>query len=142
MAKNTQVYFTKDIRFKPTQLVAADATNAKEVFAPSTEGSRIDGIAISSTSATSKTVLLQINNGQGVISKLGHITVPAGAGTNGSVAVVSGLNRGNLPWLKIDANGNPFINLNSGMNIEVKLTAALSGAETIDITVFGANYDA
>lgn len=141
MAKNTEVFFTKDIRFKPTQFTSSDGTTAKQVFDPSTEGSRIDGIAISSTATTSKTLLIQINNGT-VISKLGHITVPAGAGTNGSVAVVSGLNRGNLPWLKIDANGNPYINLNLGMNIEIKLVTALSGAETIDVTVFGANYDA
>jgi hypothetical protein len=141
MAKNTEVFFTKDIRFKPTVFALADGTNAKQIFDPSAEGSRIDGIAISSTSVSQKTLLLQINNGT-TISKLGHITVPAGAGTNGSVAVVSGMNRGNLPWLKIDSNGNPYINLNYGMNIEVKLLSALTGSETIDITVFGANYDA
>lgn len=141
MAKNTQVYFTKDLRFKPTVFASTDGTTAKQIFDPSTEGSRIDGIVISSTSASSKTLLLQINNGS-VISKLGHITVPAGAGTNGSVPVVSGLNKGNLPWLKIDSNGNPYINLNFGMNIEVKLLATLGSGETIDVTVTGANYDA
>lgn len=141
MAKNEKVFFTKDIRFKPTAFNDTDGTAAKQIFDPSIEGSRIDGIVISSTSATSKTLLLQVNNGS-VISKLGHITVPAGAGTNGSVPVVSGLNRGNLPWLKIDANGNPYINLNFGMNIEGKLLSALSSGETIEISVIGANYDA
>lgn len=141
MAKNQVVYFTKDVRFKPTQLLPADTTVAKQIFDPSTEGSRIDGLAISSTSVTSRTMLLQINNGS-TISKLGHITIPAGAGTNGSVAVVSGLNRGNLPWLKIDSNGNPYINLNFGMNIEAKMLTTLGAGEAIDITIFGANYDA
>lgn len=141
MAKNTQVYFTKDLRFKPTNFTSTDGTTAKQIFDPSTEGSRVDSIAISSTSASSKTLLLQINNGS-VISKLGHINVPAGAGANGSVVVVSGLNKGNLPWLKIDACGNPYINLNFGMNLEVKLLGALSSGETIDVTVSGANYDA
>jgi hypothetical protein len=141
MAKNEKVFFTKDIRFKPTQFLPADTTVAKQIFDPSTEGSRVDAIAISSTSATARTLLLQVNNGS-VISKLGHISVPAGAGTNGSVPVVSGLNRGNLPWLKIDANGNPYINLNFGMNLEVKLTTTLATGETVDIAVSGANYDA
>lgn len=141
MAKNEKVYFTKDNRFKPTSFTDADGTNAKQIFDPSVEGSRIDGIAISSTSATAKTLLLQVNNGS-VVSKLGHIAVPAGAGTNGSVSVVSGLNRGNLPWLKIDANGNPYINLNFGMNIELQLTSELLPGETIDVSVIGANYDA
>lgn len=140
MAKNQVVYFTKDIRFKPSQILPADDTTAKEIFDPSAEGSRIDGIVISSTCTTQQTVLLQINNGS-VISKLGHITVPANAGTNGSVAVVSGLNRGNLPWLKIDSNGNPYINLNYGMNIEARMLTTLPNGQ-IDITVFGGNYDA
>lgn len=139
MAKNQTVYFTKDIRFKPSQILPADGTTAKEIFDPSAEGSRIDGIAISSTCTTQQTVLLQINNGS-VISKLGHITVPANAGTNGSVAVVSGLNRGNLPWLKIDSNGNPYINLNYGMNIEARMLTTLPNGQ-IDITVFGGDYD-
>ena len=141
MAKNEKVYFTKDIRFKPTVYNDADGTNAKQIFDPSTEGSRVDGIVISSTAAAQRIVLLQINNGS-VVSKLGHVVVPAGAGTNGSVSVVSGLNTGNLPWLRKDANGNPYINLNSGMNIEAKLTSALGVGETIDVVVFGANYDA
>lgn len=141
MAKNQLVFFTKDLRFKPSQFALADGTTAKMVFDPSAEGSRVDAIIVSSTSVSIKTLLLQINNGT-TVSKLGHITVPAGAGTNGSVAVVSGLNRGNLPWLKIDANGNPFINCNFGMNLEIKLLAALATGETIDITVSGANYDA
>ena len=143
MAKNEKVYFTKDLRFKPTNFTDADGTNAKQIFNPSVEGSRVDGIIISSTSATQKTILLQVNNTiTSEVSKLGHITVPAGAGTNGSVAVVSGLNRGNLPWLKIDSNGNPYINMNYNMNLEAKLLGALGAGETIDISVFGANYDA
>src|SRR5689334_1692034 len=142
MAKNEKVFFTKDLRFKPTSFANSDGTTEKQIFAPSAEGSRIDGLAISSTSATQKTILLQLNNAAtSEICKLGHITVPAGAGTNGSVAVVSGLNRGNLPWLKIDSNGNPYINMNYQMNLEAKLLSALSSGETIDISVFGANYD-
>lgn len=141
MAKNQLIFFTKDIRFKPTNFLPADTTVAKLIFDPSTEGSRVTSIVISSTSVTSRTILLQLNS-SGTISKLGHITVPAGAGTNGSVAVVSGLNTGNLPWLQRDANGNPYIDLNSAMNLEAKVLTTLATGEAIDITVAGANYDA
>lgn len=140
MAKNERVFFTKDVRFKPTNFTDADGTNAKQIFDPSIEGSRVDGIIITSTAATAKTVLLQINNGV-TVCPLGHITVPAGAGTNGSVSVVSGLNRVNLPWLKVDANGNPYVNLNYNMNLEAKLLSALGAGEQISITVQAANYD-
>jgi hypothetical protein len=141
MAKNTLTFFTKDLRAKPTQFLPADGITAKQIFDPSTEGSRIDAIVITSTDTVARTVLLQINNG-GTISQLGHITVPANAGTDGSVASVSGLNRGNLPWLKIDANGNPYINLNSGMNLEARMLTAVAATRAINFTVLGANYDA
>lgn len=141
MAKNTLTYFTKDLRAKPTSFANADGTTAKQIFDPSTEGSRVDGIVITSTDTVARTILIQINNGS-VISKLGHINVPAGAGTDGSTPAVSGLNRGNLPWLKIDANGNPYLNLNSGMNLEAGMLVAITAAKAITVTVLGANYDA
>jgi hypothetical protein len=140
MAKNTEIFFTKAVRFKPTTFANADGTTPKQIFAPSNEGSRVNLMAISSTSGSQKTLLLQVNDGTSV-SALGHITVPGGAGTNGSVAVVNGLNRGNLPWLQIDSDGNPFIDLNYGMNMEAKLLGALSGAEQLTIVVGGGNYD-
>lgn len=141
MAKNTSTFFTKDLRAKPTTFTSADTTVAKQIFDPSTEGSRVDSIVFTSDDTAARVALLQINNGS-VISPLGHINIPAGAGTDGSVAAVSGLNRTNLPWLKIDASGNPYINLNSGMNLEVKFLTTITAAKTVSVSVLGANYDA
>ena len=137
---NKEVFFAKRARLKPTVFTSSDAIAAKLIFDPSTEGSRVGGIIISSTSATQRTVLLQVNAG-GVVCRLGHITVPAGAGTNGSVPVVSGLNTGNLPWLERDANGNPFSDFSFAMNLEAKMLTPLVAGEQIDIVVKGANYD-
>jgi len=141
MSKNSITFFTKDLRCKPTQFLPADTTVAKQIFAPSAEGSRVDGIIITSTDTVARVVLIQINDGSG-ISKLGHINVPAGAGTDGSTPAVAGLNRGNLPWLKIDASGNPYVNLNNGMNLEAGMLATITAAKQIDICILGANYDA
>jgi hypothetical protein len=141
MAKNTLTYFTKDLRAKPTSFQNSDGTTAKQIFDPSIEGSRVDAIIITSTDTVARTCILQINNG-GTISALGHIAVPAGAGTDGSTSAVSGLNTGNLPWLKKDANGNPYINLNYGMNLEIYMQVAVTATKQVSITVLGANYDA
>lgn len=142
MAKNTNVYFTNGIRFKPTVFDDGDTTVAQEIFAPATEGSRVTGIVLVSTAAVEQVALLQINNGAGVIAKLGHIVIPAGAGTDGSVASVSGLNRGNLPWLQIDSDGNPFIDMNSGMKLELSMKTTLAAGKTIEVTVQGGDYTA
>jgi hypothetical protein len=142
MPKNTEIFFTKTTRAKPTELASADGTSTKLIFNPSVEGSRLEAIVITSTSATSRTLLLELKNeNTQEVAQLGHITVPAQAG-QGNVSAVSGLNRGNLPWLPIDANGNPYINLNFNMNIQVRLTGSLTGSEKVMLTCLGADYDA
>lgn len=138
---NQIVAFTKGIGVRPVSFTNTDGTSAKQIFAPADPASRINFLAISSTAATQHYILLQLNNGT-VVSPLGVITIPAGAGTNGSVAVVSGLNRGNLPWLQIDSDGNPFIDLNYNMNLEMALLSALSSGETITVTTSGGSYTA
>lgn len=138
---NEIVAFTKGVAVRPVSFSSADGTTAKQIFSPDDPASRINFIAISSTAATQHYILLQINNGS-IIAPLGAITIPAGAGTNGSVAIVSGLNRGNLPWMQIDSDGNPFIDLNLNMNLEMKLLSALSSSETITVTTSAGSYSA
>lgn len=138
---NEIVAFTKGVGVLPVAFTSTDGTTAKQIYAPADPASRVNFLAISSTAATQHYLLLQLNNGS-VVSPLGVITVPAGAGTNGSVAVVSGLNRGNLPWLQIDSDGNPFIDLNHDMNLEMALLSALSSGETITVTTSGGSYTA
>jgi hypothetical protein len=138
---NQIVAFTKGVGVRPVAFTSTDGTTAKQIYAPADPASRINFLAISSTAATQHYILLQLNNGS-VVSQLGVIIVPAGAGTNGSVAVVSGLNRGNLPWLQIDSDGNPFIDLNYNMNLEMALLSALSSGETITVTTSGGSYTA
>ncbi|HWD89919.1 MAG TPA: hypothetical protein VG367_17425 [Mucilaginibacter sp.] len=140
---NEIVAFTKGVGVRPVSFTSTDGTTAKQVYAPADPASRINFMAISSTAATQHYILLQLHNSvSGDIAPLGVITVPSGAGTNGSVAIVSGLNRGNLPWLQIDSDGNPFIDLNLNMNLEMGLLSALSSGETITVTTSGGSYAA
>ena len=138
---NEIVAFTKGVGVKPVSFTNADGTTAKQIYAPDDPASRINFLAISSTSATQQYLILQINNGT-TIAPLGTITVPSGAGINGSVQIVSGLNRGNLPWIQVDSDGNPFIDLNLNMNLEMRLLTALATGETITVTTSGGSYAA
>jgi hypothetical protein len=140
---NEIVAFTKGVGVRPVSFTNIDGTTAKQTYAPADPASRINFLAISSTSTTQKYMLIQLHNvTSGEIAPIGTITIPANAGTNGSVAIVSGLNRGNLPWLQIDSDGNPFIDLNYNMNLEMKLLSALSAGETITVTTSGGSYAA
>ncbi|MEB0280617.1 MULTISPECIES: hypothetical protein [unclassified Mucilaginibacter] len=140
---NEIVAFTKGIGVRPISFTNADGTTAKQTYAPADPASRINFLAISSTSASQKYMIMQLHNLiSGEIAPMGTITIPAGAGTNGSVPIVSGLNRGNLPWLQIDSDGNPFIDLNFNMNLEMKLLSGLTSGETITVTTSGGSYAA
>lgn len=140
---NQIVAFTKGIGVKPVSFTITDTTVAKQTYAPADPASRINFLAISSTAAVQHYILLQLHNtNSGEIAPLGVITVPAGAGTNGSVPIVSGLNRGNLPWVQIDSDGNPFIDLNLNMNLEMSLLVALGAGERITVTTSGGSYTA
>ena len=142
-AYNEIVAFTKGIGVRPVSFTDVDGTTAKQTYAPADPASRINFLAVSSTATTQRYILLQLHNiTTNEIAPLGVITVPAGAGTNGSVSIVSGLNRGNLPWLQIDSDGNPFIDLNYNMNLEMKLLSSLSAGETITVTTSGGSYTA
>lgn len=142
-AYNEIVAFTKGIGVKPVSFDDSDSTTAKTTYEPADPASRINFLAISSTATTQHYILLQLHNiTSGDIAPLGVITVPAGAGTNGSVPIVSGLNRGNLPWMQIDSDGNPFIDLNYNMNLEMALLSSLDSGETITVTTSGGSYTA
>jgi hypothetical protein len=75
-----------------------------------------------------------------IYHELGHISVPASSG-RGTVNAVSGLNRGNLPWLQIDANGNPVLKLESGYTLVAKLNANYTIASSyFYITALGGDF--
>ena len=140
---NSDVFFTKGVRVKPVAFTSADTTVAKLTFDADDPASRINFMAISSNAATQHYILVQLHNTiSGVIAPLGVITVPAGAGTNGSVPIVSGLNRGSLPWIQVDSDGNPFIDLNLNMNLEMALLVTLGAGETITVTTSGGSFSA
>lgn len=140
---NQIVAFTKGIGVKPVVFTDADGTTAKQTFAPADPASRINFIAISSNAAAQHYILIQLHNTvSGNIAPLGVITVAAGAGTNGAVPIVSGLNRGNLPWVQIDSDGNPFVDLNLNMNLEMALLTPLDSGEQITVTTSGGSYAA
>jgi hypothetical protein len=141
MAKNRFTFFTSGARPKGTSFLAADGINSKDLFIPAVDDSRIEIISIISTSVSQLVLFLQINDvAAGQFYPLGHVTIPPGVGTGGSAASVSGLNRGNFPWVQIDANGNPYLNLSNNFRLSGRLMTALTGSEQISVTVFGADY--
>lgn len=144
MAKNKELFFTNARRVQNTKFTSADAANTwKDLLVPASEGTKWEVGIASSSSASQKIIEFRMNNlNNSVQLGLGQANVPAGAGTNGSVKIVSALNRGDMPHLQIDSDGNPFADYNFNMVIQVKVTTVLGAGEEISVGASGGDYDA
>lgn len=141
MAKNTNAYFTKSAKVSGNSFVQGVDTYStyKTIFTAGADGSLIEAIAITTTDTVANAILLRIKEGSNTYP-LGHITVPASSG-QGTINAVSGLNRGNLPFVQVDANGNPVIKLEAGYTIEACLNANYTTASrALYVTCLGGDF--
>ena len=134
MALNTTPIFSgAPIAPEPERFVTADSTNAKTIFtAASPDGSRVVGISATNTSSAASIVQLFVR-----ISGTNYlIGVTSVAAITASIAGVSSLlNTTGTPWVQQDVNGNRYIDLPSGAELQASLFGAL-GAGNLDIVVF------
>lgn len=141
MAKNTSAFFTKAARVEGNSFVQGTDTFStyKAIFTAGTDGSLVEAIAITTTDTVANAVLLRIKEGANVYP-LGHISVPANSG-QGTVNAASGLNRGNLPFVQVDANGNPVLKLETGYVVEAALSADYTTASrAFYVTCLGGDF--
>jgi hypothetical protein len=138
---NRLIFFTKKQRAKPTEFTDTDAQSYKEVFAPADPASRVNAIIISSDETVINYARLQLQNTiDSSVANLGVITIPAGSGVTIGPQVVSGMNRGNLPWLTIDSDGNPFIDLNFNMVLRIAMINTIASGKKVTVAVLGGDF--
>lgn len=121
---------------KGLKLVNADGTADKDAFTHAgVNGSRCDGWA--ATSDDTVDVILKISMNDGTTSyPVGEVTVPAGAGTNGTVKAKKVLNLTDLPWL--DSSGSIF--MPPGWKITVAAKVAVAAGKTVALVSMGGGY--
>lgn len=117
--------------------INSDGTSFKSVMSAGSSGSRLDTMMASSTDTVSNVLQLAIQK-SGVDYVLGEVTIPAYAGTNGSVKSVAVLNSTDLPGLAYTENG--AIYLESGCVLRARPKTAVAGAYTIQLVGIGGDY--
>lgn len=117
----------------------ADGTNKKDIFTPGANGARVEAIVIVTTEIVVNDVLLFIYDGANDLP-IGHIDVPVGSGTDGTVNAVDALNATNLPFIQKDVNGNSYINLKNGYKIKAAMLTAVASGKQLDISAIGSDY--
>lgn len=130
MSANPKLIST--VRNSAIRLQNADGTAFKSLgVAPVADGSRVKAIHITSDD-TSIVVLQFCVTIAAVDYILGEISVPIGAGTNGTVVAVNGLNPTQMPALQTDGITH-WLDLATGSDLKVKAKTAVTAAKTINV---------
>lgn len=115
----------------------ADGTSFKTLMTAGASGSRLDSLFASSTDSASNVMQLALLK-SAVSYVIGEVTIPANAGTNGTVKSVAVLNTTDIPGLAYTENGGLY--LESGVVLQARMKTAVAGAFAVQLTGVGGNY--
>lgn len=138
MATNTTPIFLKSVISKTAAIVTAGGTAEVDMVDPGADG----GAVVNLTASTDDTsdVIVVINIDDGVVSvPLGEVTVPAGAGTDGTVPSKNLLDSTKMPGA-FQADGSVLLGPSAKLTVNPK--AAVTAAKTLYVTAAGGSYSA
>ena len=135
MPANTLAIFPNVPQTTGIAIVPADTTTEKTLVTAAVNGTRIDAISGVSSDTADRVVQLIMNDGANSFP-LGEVTIPAGAGTNGTTKAKQVLNPVDLPWL--DESGAIF--LKAGCKLNMKSEVTVTAAKQLTFVSFHGDY--
>jgi hypothetical protein len=112
----------------------------KTLYTAAANGSKCNGMYLTSDDATSHLVTIQLTNG-GI--RYGGIAINSGTTTPGfanGAPAIQPMSQANWPGLPIDSDTNPYILLVSGDTIQATFATALTSSTRINIYVSCADF--
>lgn len=109
----------------------ADGTTFKTLATGGSLGTRIDAVSAANGDASNAYVLQLAIQISGIDYILGEVTVPAGAGTNGTTKPVALLNPADMPALAYSEAGALW--LASGASLRVRTKTAIAGSNVLHV---------
>lgn len=132
-AKNELLYNVSGYAPIKAVFTSADSTNAKAIGTANAADANLIWLSITSTDTAANDILLYLNDGS-TDYLIGHIDVPALAGSDGSTPAVNGLNSTNLPFLLLDDTGsNRYLPLDGGCVLKATVRVAVTATKQITI---------
>lgn len=116
----------------------ADSTTFKSVFSAGASGSRLDSLIGTNTDTTAAYVVQLAIQKSSVDYVIGEVTVPIGAGTNGSAKSVAMLNSTDIPGLAYTENGALY--LETGCVLRARMKTAVAGVFAVQLVGIGGDY--
>lgn len=118
--------------------VNGDGTGLKAVVTPVSAGTRVKSLMAASDDTTARVLQLWLTI-SAVDYLLGEVTVPIGAGSDGSTPAVNLLNATNMPGLQYDGV-NRFLDVANGSVLKIKTKVAVTAAKTVYILGEGGDF--
>lgn len=116
----------------------ADATSFKSIHTGATLGSRIDTLFASNSDTSNAYVIQLALQKSGVDYIIGEVSVPIGAGTNGSAKSVAVLNDTDIPGLAYTENGALY--LENAVTLRARVKTTVAGSNNVQICGVGGDY--
>lgn len=128
MAGNNSPIFPGTVKNYAARIQNSDASNPVTLIAGPTNGCKVESISACSDD-TSAVVVQLIATISAVDYVLGEVTIPIAAGTNGSTKAVNLLNTTDLPWLRSDEAGRPYLYVANGTTLKIKAKTTVTAAK-------------
>lgn len=130
--------FIATLKTPSVAFVNGDGTSFKTVLAAGASGTRIDTLIAANSDAANAYVLQLAVQVSGVDNVIGEVSVPLGAGTNGSAKSVAVLNPTDIPGLVYTEGGALF--LANGATLRARVKSAVAGANSVSISGVAGDY--
>jgi len=117
------------------RITDADTTVVQQIFTAGADGGAVTELTATSTDTVARIIVIGINNGTSSFI-IGEVTVPAGAGTDGSTAPKTLLDPVVLPIIDAD---NSLV-LQKTFILEVNAKVTLTAGKVIDIAGVAGDY--
>ncbi len=137
MATNTDPIFPKSVAQTGITFLPADTTVAKTFITAPADGQNVASISVTSTDTSAVILVLTLNDGSADFI-IGEVTIPIGAGTDGSTPAVNLLSIGAMPFFQADGS----MVLEGTWLLKINAKTTITSAKQIDLVAFGGDYAA
>ena len=138
MATNKKPIFLNSVISKNVEIDNAAGTASSAVFTAGADGGVAVNLTATSTDTSAVICVLTINDGSQT-NIIGEVSIPAGAGTDGTTAAVNILDDTAMPG-RFQNDGSLIVGANAVLLVAAK--SAVTATKTLNVSMSGGSYSA
>lgn len=141
MAVTATPVFVQNPKITPAAFTNADSANTKKtIVTAGSNGSKVTAVTVSSTETANARVVQLWLTRSATSYLLASASVAVNSGFDGTVAAVNLLASYIWPGLPVDADGQPYIFLESGDTLQASITTQVAAGKEVDIVSVSGDF--